>query len=131
MTDASGTFEISGWNEETVHEGAGNVKLTHVSGTQRFTGDIEGEGSVEWLMCYLPDGTARFVGLQRIDGTIGDRRGSFVMESSGDHDGASSKGTWTVVAGSGTGDLADIGGDGGFEAPGGPEVTYRLAYRPA
>jgi hypothetical protein len=129
MTDASGTFEVSGWDEETVHEREGDVKLTRVSGTQRFSGDIEGDGSVEWLMCYMPDGAARFVGLQRISGAIGDRRGSFVVESSGDHDGARSKGIWTVVDGSGTGDFAGISGAGGFEAPGGPEVTYRLAYR--
>ena len=81
MIEASGTFEIEGWDEQPVHDREGEVKLTRVSGIQRFTGDIEGEGTVEWLMCYAPDGTARFVGLQRIEGSIGDRRGSFVIES--------------------------------------------------
>jgi hypothetical protein len=127
MIEASGTFEIEGWDEQAVHDRAGEVKLTRVSGVQRFTGDIEGDGTVEWLMCYAPDGTARFVGLQRIEGSIGARRGSFVVESSGDHDGASSKGTWTVIAGSGAGDLAGISGEGGFDAPGGMTVSYHLA----
>jgi hypothetical protein len=128
MADASGTFEIKGWDEQTAHEREGDVKITRVSGTQAFTGDVEGDGSVEWLMCYTPDGAARFVGLQRISGSIGDRHGSFVIEASGDHDGTSSKGVWTILAGSGTGDLTGIGGEGGFEAPGGTVVDYHLAY---
>ncbi len=129
MTDASGTFRVTGGGEDTYHEREGEPKLTKVSGTQRFTGDIEGDGSVEWLMCYLPDRTARFAGLQRVEGSIGGRTGSFVMESVGGHDGTASKGVWTVIAGSGTGDLAGLTGEGTFDAPGGPEVSYRLEYR--
>lgn len=128
MTDASGTFQVTGGAEDAYHEQQGGPKLARVSGTQRFTGDIEGEGSVEWSMCYLPDGTARFAGLQRVEGSIGGRTGSFVMESVGSHDGKASKGFWRVIAGSGTGDLAGLTGEGTFDAPGGPEVSYRLEY---
>jgi uncharacterized protein DUF3224 len=129
MTEAAGTFKVTGGGEDAYHEQVGGPKLTRVSGTQRFTGDIEGDGSVEWLMCYLPDGTARFAGLQRIEGWIGERPGTFVMESVGDHDGKASKGTWTVIAGSGTGDLSGLTGEGTFDAPGGPEVSYRLEFK--
>ena len=128
MTDATGTFQVTGGGEDPYHEQEGGPKLARVSGTQRFTGDIEGEGSVEWLMCYLPDGTARFAGLQRVEGSIGERTGSFVMESIGTHDGKASKGVWTVIAGSATGDLSGLTGEGTFDAPGGPEVSYRLEY---
>jgi hypothetical protein len=129
MTDATGTFQVTGGGEDTYHEQEGGPKLTRVSGSQRFTGDIKGEGSVEWSMCYLPDATARFAGLQRVEGSIGGRTGSFVMESVGSHDGKASKGVWRVIVGSGTGDLSGLTGEGTFDAPGGPEVSYRLEYR--
>jgi hypothetical protein len=129
MQHATGTFELTAWSEDALHEEEGGTKLTRASGTQRFTGDIEGDGAVEWLMCYSPDGAARFVGLQRIEGSVGGRKGSLVIESFGDHDGQQSKGTWAIIAGSGSGELAGASGEGSFEAPGGPKVSYNLDYQ--
>jgi hypothetical protein len=129
MAEATGTFEVTSWNEEAYHEREGEPKLTRASGDQRFIGDIEGQGFVTWLMCYSPDGAARFVGLNRVEGRLAGRSGSFIIESLGDHDGKSSKGSWAVVAGSGSADLAAISGTGSFDAPGGPKVSYRLEYR--
>ncbi len=68
MASATGSFEIISAGEDPYHDVSGEPKLARAHGTQRFTGDIKGEGSVEWLMCYLPDGTARFVGHQRSGG---------------------------------------------------------------
>ena len=128
MSRATGKFSVTGGSEQTVREAPGEVKLTRVSGTQRFDGGIVGEGSVEWVFCYRPDGSAVFAGFQRIEGSIDGRSGSLVMESTGNHDGRRSKGHWRVIPGSGTGELAGIGGEGSFEAPGGPQVTYELDY---
>jgi hypothetical protein len=128
MPTASGTFDITGGSEDAYREGDGEVRLTRARGEQRFSGDIQGDGSVEWLMCYEPSGDARFVGLQRIEGRLGERRGSLVIEASGNHHGGRSKGSWRVIPGSGTGQLAGISGEGGFEAPGGPTASYRLDY---
>jgi Protein of unknown function (DUF3224) len=127
MATATGTFKITGGGEDAYDE-ADALRLTHANGTQSFTGDIEGDGAVHWLMVYRPDKTARFVGLQRITGTLDDRRGSFVLTAEGEHDGSSSRIRWQVVEGSGSGDLAGITGEGGMEAPGGPGGTYRLDY---
>jgi Protein of unknown function (DUF3224) len=120
-----GAFEVLSGDEDPWVEGGG-VKLTHVTGVQRFQGDIDGDGSVAWLMCYVPVGGARFVGMQRIEGSIAGRSGSIVMESVGDHDGKASKGTWRVIPGAGTGELAGIEGRGSFDAPGGKQVDYEL-----
>jgi hypothetical protein len=125
---AEGTFTVIGGSEQTIREAPGEVRLTRVSGTQQFGGGVVGEGSVEWVFCYRPDGSARFVGLQRIEASIDGLSGSLVMESVGDHDGRRSQGRWRVVTGSGTGELARIRGEGSFEAPGGREVTYVLDY---
>jgi hypothetical protein len=129
MANATGTFEITSGSEDAYHETDRGVRLTRAKGTQRFTGEIEGDGSVEWLMCYLPDGSATFVGLQRIDGSVGGHTGSFILQAAGTHDGTQSKASWSVVAGSGMGELAGITGEGSFHAPGGPEATYNLEYQ--
>jgi hypothetical protein len=128
MAKATGTFEITSMGEGAYEEVEGEARLTRANGTQRFTGDIEGEGSVEWLICYLPDGAARFIGLQRVTGSIGQRSGSFVVEATADHDGKQSTGTWTVIVGSGTGELSGLSGRGTFEAAGGPEASFSLEY---
>ena len=62
---ATGTFKIEAWDEHAYSESNDGAKLTRAAVKQAFSGDIEGEGAVEWLMCYRPDQTADFVGLQR------------------------------------------------------------------
>jgi len=127
MASATGTFEVAAAREDPWHVVDDEPRLTRAGGSQRFRGDIEGEGVVEWLACYV-DGGARLVGLQRIDGTLAGRRGTFVIEATSDHDGRQSSGTWRIVRGSGTGELSGISGSGGFDASGGRSVSYRLDY---
>ena len=114
---ALGSFEIKSWNEDQYSELPDGGKLTRASVTQEFTGDIEGAGDVEWLMCYRSDGTANIVGLQHFDGRIGDRTGSCVLQMTGTFDGSEARGNWFVVAGSGSGELGGIRGEGGMVAP--------------
>ena len=128
MTKAGGTFEVLSGGDDPLDELEGGIKLTHASGAQRFTGDIDGDGSVHWLMLYRKDKSAHLVGLQRITGSVGGRRGSFVIAAEGDHDGTSSRITWTVVADSGTAELVGIRGAGKMTAPGGRTGTYELEY---
>jgi hypothetical protein len=129
VTHATGAFKIEAWDEATRSENQEGGKLTHASVKQSFSGDIEGEGSVEWLMCYRPDETADFVGLQRIEGRLGDRSGSFVLlQSAGTFDGTEARGRLAVVPGSGTGDLRGLHGEGEFRAPRGAEASMTLDY---
>jgi hypothetical protein len=128
MSRARGTFKVTSMNEDPYEELDGGGKLTRAWGGQAFSGDIEGDGTVQWLMSYRGDSTARFVGLWHVTGAVGGRKGSFVMESQGDFDGAASKATWTVVAGSGTDDLEGLRGSGRFEASRGTEADYELEY---
>jgi hypothetical protein len=126
---AAGVFTVRGGSEQTVREVPGEPKLTRVSGTQRFDGGIVADGSVEWVLCYSPDDSARFVGFQRIDGSIDGRSGSLILESTGDHSDGRSKGRWRVVAGSGTQAPGGITGEGTFDAQGGARVSYELDYQ--
>ena len=128
MGAIEGTFEVLSTEEQALFDAGDGVRLAHASGTQRFSGGIEGDGSVDWLMCYLAGAEARFVGLQRIDGTIDGRRGSLVLEAVGGHDGTRSTATWRIVDGSATGELEGIHGRGVFSAPGGRTASYRLEF---
>ena len=125
---AKGIFEIAAWDEKTVVELGPGAKLSDARVKQKFSGDLTGEGTTTWLMCYASEKYARFVGMQRIVGTLGDRAGSFVMETVGEFDGTLAKGHWSIVSGSGTSALAGIEGEGSFEAPHGPKATYAIEY---
>ena len=125
MTTLNGGFQVIGWSEEAYDERDGR-RLTRASVTQRFEGDVAGDGAAQWLMAYQPDGTARFVGLQLVDGALAGRRGTFVLETAGQFDGQVARWEATVVAGSSTGELADLTGTGRFEAPHGSEASYEL-----
>jgi Protein of unknown function (DUF3224) len=127
-THADGTFKVENWQEEEFGQFGGDRRLARASVTQAISGDLDGTGSVEWLLCYRPDRTADFVGLQHVDGRLGGRAGSFVMRVSGTFDGEEAKGELSVVPGSGTGDLDGITGRGEFSAPKGPEARVSLDY---
>src|ERR1700730_12503108 len=128
-TRATGTFKIEGWDETTYGEAGEGGKLTRAAVKQAFSGDIEGEGAVEWLMCYRPDQTADFVGLQRIVGALGERSGSFVMlQSAGTVDGKEARGELSVVPGSGTEELRGLRGPREFSAPMGSTASIPLDY---
>jgi Protein of unknown function (DUF3224) len=125
MTTLNGAFQLASWDEKAYEEREG-LRLTRASVSQHFEGDIAGEGTAEWLMAYQPSGTARFVGLQVVDGEVAGRRGTFVLETAGEFDGAVARWEANVVSGSSTGELAELSGGGRFEAPHGSRATYEL-----
>jgi hypothetical protein len=127
-THAQGSWEVQSWAEDAYLELEAGAKLTRASVGQAFTGDLDGEGTVEWLMCYREDRTADFVGLQRFVGRLGSRSGSFVMQTHGSFDGSQASGRLEVVPRSGTEELAGITGSGAFAAPHGSKASVELDY---
>jgi hypothetical protein len=128
MTKAHGSFELASWNEDTYDDIGAGAKLTRASVTQTFKGDVEGDGAVQWLLAYRSDGTANFVGLQRVRGSIGTRRGSFVLETAGEFDGQMATWQGSVVRGTATGELEGLSGKATFGAPHGPTASFELEY---
>ena len=125
---ATATFQVQGWDEKPFSEIDGGSKLTKVSVTKAFKGDIEGVGTLEYLMAYRDDGSASFIGLERVVGSIGDRSGSFVLQHSGTFEGGVATDTWFVVPGSGTGELRGLRGEGGFASAHADEYPITLDY---
>lgn len=127
-TSTSGTFEITKWDEQPYDEIASGPKLTRASVTQAFTGGIEGGGAVEYLMMHRSDRTAVFVGLLRVDGRIGTRSGTFVLQCQGTYEEGIATCSWSVVPGFGTGELSGLRGEGGFNAGHGGKASYTLDH---
>lgn len=126
---ASGTYGYTSWDEGPYAELEGAPKLTHARITNTYRGDLEGEGTSEVLMVYPTGSTATYVGYERITGRLGGRSGSFVLQGVGTWEEGVARTTWTVVPGSGTGELTGLRGEGGYEAGHGQtEYPYRLDY---
>jgi hypothetical protein len=125
---AKGTFQLKSFDEDTVEEFEAGGKLTRARLVQTVTGDLDGEQASALTMLYRPDGTATYVGFQRFTGTLGGRSGSYLEQVSGAYDNTEARSTSQVIEGSGTGDLADLRGEGTSAAPHGSTGTYTLAY---
>jgi hypothetical protein len=125
---ANARFAITAWDEKPYSEGQGQPKLTRASVTKTYTGDIEGEGQVEYLMMYRSDGSATFVGLERVVGRIGGRAGSFVLQRTGMFESGQAKESYSVIPGSATGDLEGLVGDGASAVGHGMEHPFTLSY---
>lgn len=113
---ATSTFSLKRWDENPYDEAGGAPKLTRASVVYGFDGELAGEGRLEYLMAYLPDATALFVGFQRFVGRIGSREGSFIFKHGGRFANGVASDTWSVMPGSGTGGLAGITGQVEFSA---------------
>jgi hypothetical protein len=126
------TFQITNWDEKTYQEIEGVAKLSSAKVTQSYTGAIEGTSSVEYLMAYTVQGTANFVGLERISGTVAGKTGTFVLQHVGSFSEGKARSAWTIIAGSGTAELADLLGSGSYVAGHGEpaQVTFTYSFRP-
>jgi len=128
MTRANARFAIKSWDEKPYSEGPDLPKLTRAGVVKTFTGDIEGEGRVEYLMMYRSDGSATFVGLERIVGRIGGKAGSFVLQRTGVFENGRAKESFSVVPGSATGALTGLRGEGSTDVGHGMEHPFSLSY---
>jgi hypothetical protein len=107
-------FEIKSWDEQPCRELADGQKLTRSSVTLAPTDDeLAASATWESLMYYAADGTSVYFGFMHVDGALGGRTGTFVLRTDGTYDGTTARGTFEVLAGSGTGELTDLTGRGG------------------
>lgn len=125
-TNTKASFEIKTWEESPYAEIEGGGKLTRASVRKFYTGGLEGEGKLEFLMAYSADGTASYVGIELVTGSVGNRPGSFIFQNIGTFDGASAKDTWTVIPGSATGGLRGLRGTVAFSA--GHQPNYPIVF---
>jgi hypothetical protein len=125
---ANARFAIKSWDEKPYSEGQDQPRLTRANVTKTYTGDIEAEGQVEYLMMYRSDGSATFVGLERVVGRIDGKTGTFVLQRTGIFESGQAKESYSVIPGSATGDLQGLLGYGSSAVGHGTEHPFTLSY---
>ena len=125
MFTVDATFDVASWDEEPFDTAVGGSKLTRASVQKKYSGDVEGTSATEWLMSYNTDGSAAFVGLERIKGKIGGHQGTLVLQHVGEFRDGSAKATLTVVGG--TDELGQVTGSGDFLADPAGSISLSLS----
>lgn len=125
---ATGQIEVNTYEPQAYEEPSDGPSLVEIHVTETFSGDIQGEGRVRFLQTVRKDGSASFVGVERVTGTLAGRGGSFVLQDRGTLEGKTVKGDWFVVPGSGTDELVGLRGEGGFTAELGQHASITLDY---
>ncbi|MFD2082582.1 DUF3224 domain-containing protein [Actinopolymorpha cephalotaxi] len=91
------------------------ISLVSTVLTEQFTGSLAGTGVADHVRVVRADGTDTFTGVERFDGTLDGRPGSFVLTAQGYTTGAGFvHGHWEVVPGSATRELTGLRGHGVF-----------------
>ena len=125
---ATGHTEVTIYEPTAYDEAANGPSLVEIRVDETFSGDIEGEGSARVIQAARKDGSATFVGIERVRGALGGRKGSLLLQTNGSLHGRLVEAEWFVVPGSGTGDLRGLRGEGGFKAQLGEHGSVWLDY---
>lgn len=130
MNHASGTFDVHLTPEANDSAPAG-VSLGRLAIDKQFHGDLEAASKGAMLSARTPVAdSAGYVAIERVTGTLGGRRGSFVLQHNGTMKRGMSSLTVHVVPDSGTDELAGIAGEMTINIAGGDhfyEFDYALA----
>ena len=131
MTDktrAEAVITVHKYEPANYDEPAEGPALVRIHVEESFSGDITGDGVVEFLQAAFADGSASFVGIERVSGELAGAHGTFLLQDQGTVAGNVVSGEWFVVPGSGTGELAGLRGTGGFTANLGENAKVWLDY---
>ncbi len=129
MTDSiSGTFDVK-MTPHPPHDAATGAGIGRMALDKRYHGGLDATGVGEMLaaMTATP-GSAAYVAIERVDGTLAGRRGAFFLQHAGTMDRGTPQLAVTIVPDSGTGDLVGIAGRLGIRIENGVH-HYDLDYR--
>ena len=126
-THAAGTFEVK-LDKQPLADTDADATLGRLSIDKTFLGDLQATSRGEMLSAGTAvKGSAGYVAIERVSGTLGGRSGSFVLQ----HSGTMTRGTpslsVTVVPDSGTGDLTGLTGTMTIDVGGGKH-SYQFEY---
>jgi len=127
-TRADAVITVHRYEPSAYDEPAEGPVLTRIHVEESFSGEISDDGVVEFLQAARADGSASFVGIERVTGTVAGRNGTFLLQDAGTVQGNVVSGDWFVIPGSGTGKLAGLRGEGGFRANLGEGAQVHLDY---
>jgi hypothetical protein len=109
MTHASGNFEVK--LAPQAPDAEADATLGRLSIDKQFNGDLEGASRGQMLTAGTDvEGSAGYVAMERVRGTLHGRRGTFALQHSGTMTRGAPSLAIRVVPDSGTGELAGLSG---------------------
>ena len=124
---AHGTFEVQ-MLPQILHNQEAGPLLGRLALTKQFSGDLQAVGEGEMLTATTTvTGSAGYVAIERVMGTLAGRHGSFVLLHTGIMASGAQSLQITVVPDSGTGALTGLAGELLLTFPDGTHA-YELVY---
>jgi hypothetical protein len=125
---ATGPFDVT-LTPQPADGFADGATLGRMTIDKRFHGDLEGTSLGQMLTGMgSVKGSAGYVAIERVTGTLHGRQGSFILQHTGVMDRGSTRLTITVVPDSGTGDLQGLAGTMTIDIGSGGTHAYVLSY---
>lgn len=125
---AAGTFDVN-LTPQTPADGTEAPPWGRMAIAKTFHGDLEATCRGEMLAAMTPvAGSAGYVAIEKVEGTLGGRTGSFFLQHSGLMDRGAPNLVVTVVPDSGTDELAGLEGTMAIEITEGKHF-YTFEYR--
>ena len=126
-----GKFEVKLNPLDAYAQGTGGINLGRMSIDKSFTGDLDATSKGEMLtaMTQVP-GSAGYVAIEQVSGTLSGRKGSFVLQHFGTMDKGKDHLILKIVPDSGTDELVDLSGEMTIKIEDGQhfyEFEYELA----
>ncbi len=107
---ASGTFEVK-LNPQAPDDKVGDPTVGRMSIDKQFHGDLEATSKGQMLAVRTDvEGSAGYVAMERVTGTLHGRSGAFTLQHSGTMTRGAQQLSVTVVPDSGTGELVGLAG---------------------
>ena len=107
---ASGTFEVK-LSPQAPEDGVGDPTVGRMSIDKQLYGDLEAKSRGQMLATRTDvEGSAGYVAIERVEGALGGRDGSFALQHSGTMTRGVPQLVINVVPDSGTGQLAGLAG---------------------
>ena len=111
MQRAEGTFDLDRFDDEAPYDDREGVKLSRAHIGKTFQGDLAGTSETD-IITVFTEVPAAYAGIERFQGTLHGREGSFVLQHNAGGGGGAPWMTWKIVETSGTGELSGIRGEG-------------------
>ena len=106
----TGLFDVT-MNKQPMHAAAEQSGIGRMSLDKRYHGDLDATGVGEMLAAMTATrGSAGYVALERVEGTLRGRRGTFFLQHAGTMDRGTPSLSVTVVPDSGTDELIGLSG---------------------
>jgi hypothetical protein len=111
------SIDVVGYQQFDISSHEDGSALVSTVLTEKFSGAIEGIGIADHIRLLHRDGTGISTGIERIEGAVNGRIGSFILTAYGRNLSPTQVcGSWMVQPGSGTAELTGLRGQGSYVA---------------